>query len=171
MIRFRGGGDWRCPGPIRLICVSGFRLRRGWPFAPRRRGAFQGVGFLRGEPDESGSRPGKLRSQAERRPTPRQARTASVVSFGAGRREGRHHHAGTGGRARRRDRRDGRSRFAVALAHSRRLSLQKKLCGQASTIVPTSPRRARRGSAFANRTCSVSRSLSSFWTRREPPPR
>ena len=45
----------------------------------------------------------------------------------------------------------------------------KKLCGQAGTIVPTSPRRARRGSAFANQTCSVSRSVSSFWTRREPP--
>jgi len=38
---------------------------------------------------------------------PRQARTASVVSFGAGCRESRHHHAGTGGRTRRRDRREG----------------------------------------------------------------
>ena len=104
-------------------------------------------------------------------PAPRQARAASVVSFGAGGREGRHHHAGTGGRARRRDRREGRSRFAVALAHSRRLSFQKKPCGQASTIVPTSSRRARNGPPFVNRRCGLSRTGWSSLTRPEPPPR
>ena len=66
-------------------------------------------------------------SQAQRRPAPRQARTASVISFGAGGRESRLHHAGTGGRTGRRDRREGRSRFPVALAHSRRLSFQKRM--------------------------------------------
>src|SRR5271170_5968292 len=37
--------------------------------------------------------------EPQRRTAPRQARAASVVSFGAGRREGRHNHAGAGGRA------------------------------------------------------------------------
>jgi hypothetical protein len=44
-----------------------------------------------------------------------------------GGRESRLHHAGTGGRTGRRDRREGRSRFPVALAHSRRLSFQKRM--------------------------------------------
>jgi transposase len=53
--------------------------------------------------------------------------------------------AETGGGARRRDRREARSRFDVALAHPRRLPLQKKLCGPASKIVTTSNRRAGNG--------------------------
>ena len=114
---------------------------------------------------------GSFEPKPSGRPTPRQARTASVVSFGAGGREGRHHHAGTGGRARRHDRREGRSRFAVALAHSRRLPFQKKVCGPASKIAPTSSRRARNGPAFANRRCGLSHTGWSSLTRPEPPPR
>ena len=41
---------------------------------------------------------GKPRAQAQRRAAPCQARTPSGVSLGEGRREGRHHHAGAGGR-------------------------------------------------------------------------
>ena len=40
---------------------------------------------------------------------------------------------------------EGRSRLAFPLAHPHRLSLQKKLCGPASMIGPTSSRRARNG--------------------------
>src|ERR1700693_1120721 len=61
--------------------------------------------------------------------------------------------------------------FAVALAHSRRLSLQKKLCGRANTIAPTSSKRARNGQKSASRGCGLSRTGSSSWTRLEPPPR
>ena len=68
-------------------------------------------------------------------------------------------------------RREGRSRFAVALAHSRRLPFQKKVCGPASKIAPTSSRRARNGPAFANRRCGLSRTGWSSSTRPEPPPR
>ena len=48
-----------------------------------------------------------------------------------------HHHAGAGGRIGRRHLREGRSRLAFPVAHPRRLSLQKKLCGPASRIGPT----------------------------------
>jgi transposase len=58
-----------------------------------------------------------------------------------------------------------------ALAPSRRLPFQKKLCEPASTIGPTSNRRARNGSAFANRRCGLSRIGWSSSTRLEPPPR
>src|SRR5580693_7256053 len=88
---------------------------------------------------------GKPCPQAQRRTPPCQARTASGVSFGEGRREGRHHHAGAGGRIGRRNLPEGRSRLAFALAHPHWLSLQKKLCGPASMIGPTSSRRARNG--------------------------
>ncbi len=47
----------------------------------------------------------------------------------------------------------------------------KKTLRQASTIVQTSSRRARNGSAFANRRCGLSRAGSSSSTRPEPPPR
>src|SRR4029077_3854184 len=47
------------------------------------------------------------------------------VSFGEGRREGRHHHAGAGGRIGRRHLREGRSRLAFTVAHPHRLSVQK----------------------------------------------
>jgi transposase len=72
------------------------------------------------------------------------------------RREGRHHHAGAGGRTGRRHLRECRSRLAFALAHPHWLSLQKKLCGPASTIGPTSSRRARNGSRRASRSCGLS---------------
>ena len=55
------------------------------------------------------------------------------------------HHAGAGGRIGRRNLPEGRSRLAFALAHPHWLSLQKKLCGPASMIGPTSSRRARNG--------------------------
>ena len=50
-----------------------------------------------------------------------------------------------GGRIGRRNLPEGRSRLAFALAHPHWLSLQKKLCGPASMIGPTSSRRARNG--------------------------
>jgi hypothetical protein len=81
--------------------------------------------------------PGQPCPQAERRTPPRQARTASGVSFAEGRREGRHPHAGAGGRMGRRHLREGRSRLAFTSAHPHRRSLQKKLCGPASMIGPT----------------------------------
>ena len=58
-----------------------------------------------------------------------------------------------------------------ALAHPHWLSLQKKLCGPASTIGPTSSRRARNGSRRASRSCGLSPTGSSSWTRPERPPR
>ena len=48
---------------------------------------------------------------------------------------------------------------------------KKKPCGQASTIVRTSSRRARNGPPFVNRRCGLSRTGWSSLTRPEPPPR
>ena len=114
---------------------------------------------------------GKPRAQAQWRAPPCQARTPSGVSFGEGRREGRHHHAGAGGRTRRRHLPEGRSRLAFALAHPHWLSLQKKLCGPASMIGPTSSKRARNGPRRASRSCGLSHTGWSSWTRPERRPR
>ena len=165
------GGDLRCRSRIRLICVSGLSglsmtvIRRHAAAAHFRVSVSFVVNLMKA------FRAGKPRAQAERRTPPRQARTASGVSFGEGRREGRHHHAGTGGRTGRRHRREGRSRLAFALAHPQRLSLQKKLCWPASKIVPTSSRRARNGPRRASRGCGLSRIGWSSSTRPERPPR
>ena len=106
--------------------------------SPRGRGAFQGVGFLCRQPGEGLSCAGEPCPQAQRRTPPRQARTASGVSFASRPAEkaditmpelaaefGRRHL------------REGRSRLAFTLAHPHRLSLPKKLCGPASMIGPT----------------------------------
>ena len=70
---------------------------------------------------------GSLAPKAQRRTPPRQARTASGVSFGEGRREGRHHHDGAGGRTGRRHLREGRSRLAFPLAHPSAIA-SKNVC-------------------------------------------
>jgi hypothetical protein len=84
------GGDSAMPKPYSLD----LRERVVGLVGGSRRAAahFKVFGFVRCEPDEGRSHGGgKLRTQTQRRATPRQARTASVVSFGAGGREGRHH--------------------------------------------------------------------------------
>jgi hypothetical protein len=64
-----------------------------------------------------------------------------------------------------------RSFLLAQVAEKADITIQKKFCAPASTIVPTSNRRAKNGPAFANRTCGLSHTDWSLWTRPEPPPR
>ena len=99
-----------------------------------------------------------------------QARPASRLPDPARGREGRHHHAPTGGRTAG-PRHQDHARFDLALVHPPRLQLQKKLCGPANKDAPTCVKPASIGTRSASRACARSRIGSCFSMRPAPPPR
>ena len=137
------------------------------PVVPCGGGPFRCVCFVCGQAD--GDLPRERPSQAQRRATPRQVRSASALPVGLGHRATRLYDAETGRQARCRHRQQRRSRLTFAAADQKWLSLQKKRCRPASEIARTYKRRARSGYLIATPECGLSRTAWSSSMRPGPP--